>query len=375
MNGHLKEMVDDLGELVTCESPSEDRDAVARSARVVADLGRRLLGTGPEHLVLDGRTHLRWRFGAGDKVLLLGHHDTVWPLGSLDRHPWRVAEGVAYGPGCYDMKAGLVQAFHALRSLSELDGVTILVTGDEELGAPSSRQLIREEARRSSAVLVFEGSAEGGALKTSRKGISLYQLLVRGRGAHAGTEPAKGINATVEVAHQVHALARLTDGSTGTTVTPTVLSAGTSINTVPEQASLSIDVRTRSKQEQARIDTAIRSLRPFLPGSRLEVVAGPSHPPLEPTASAALYELAERIAARSGMAPLGSASVGGASDGNLTAAEGTPTLDGLGAVGGNAHAPGEWVDVHEMPRRVHLIAGMVRALQGDPHGEPDAATE
>ncbi len=175
-----------------------------RSADVVARVGARRLGVEPERIVIDGRTHLRWRLGAGpSRVLVLGHHDTVWPIGSLATRPCTVDGGVLRGPGCFDMKAGLAMAFHALAGLDDRDGVTLLVTGDEELGSPSSRALIEDEARAAQAALVLEASADGGALKTERKGVSLYDVRVIGRAAHAGLEPEHGVNATVELAHQV----------------------------------------------------------------------------------------------------------------------------------------------------------------------------
>lgn len=356
-------MLSDLAELVTCESPSSDLDAVARSADVVAGVGSRLLGAEPERIVLDGRTHLRWRLGGESPVLLVGHHDTVWPIGSLAEHPWREVDGLAYGPGCFDMKAGLVQMFHALAELPDRDGVTVLVTGDEELGAISSRELIEAEARRSRAALVLEGAADGGALKTARKGIAHYEVRVTGRAAHAGLEPWNGANAAVELAHHVLTLAGLDRGPDGATVTPTVLAAGTSANTVPATASLRVDIRVPDQAERKRIDAVIRGLTPRVDGTRIEVLAGPDHPPLEPAASADLFAAATEVAAGLGLEPIADAWVGGASDGNLTAGVGTPTLDGLGAVGGGAHAPGEHVVVAELPRRAALLAGLITRLR------------
>jgi glutamate carboxypeptidase len=370
MSAEQHKLINDLGTLVKCESPSADLAAVARSAEVVAELGRRLTGAGPDRIVLDGRTHLRWRFGSGDRVLLLGHHDTVWPIGSLTDCPWRVSDGRAYGPGCFDMKAGLVQLFHALAAQDDLAGVTVLVTGDEELGAPSSRPLIEAEAQRAAAVLVCEGSADGGALKTARSGRAQYELRITGRAAHAGLEPWVGVNAAIELAHQVLTLAELSadDGPGGTTVTPTVLAAGTTTNTVPAHASVHVDVRMPTRAEQRRIESAVRALEPRLAGARLEVVAGPSHPPLEPGSSRTLYELAEHIAAELGIGPLGSAYVGGASDGNIAAGTGARVLDGLGAVGGGAHSDGEHIVVAEVPRRTALLALLVATLRGH-HGQ------
>lgn len=353
-------MLADIRALVECESPSADLAAVARSAEVVARVGAAHLGAAPERIVLDGRTHLRWRLGAApSRVLLLGHHDTVWPLGSLADHPCTVEDGVLRGPGCFDMKAGLVMAFHAAAGL---DGVTLLVTGDEELGSPSSRELIEEEAMASSAALVLEASADGGALKTERKGVSLYEVRVVGRAAHAGLEPERGVNATLELAHQVLAVSALADHHEGTTVTPTVAHAGTTTNTVPAAGSFAVDVRVRTLAEQDRVHQTIRAVAPTLPGARVEVTGGPNRPPLEATASAALYERAQGIALRLGLPTPTRAAVGGASDGNFTAGVGTPTLDGLGAVGGGAHAADEHVLVDELPGRTKLLRALVEEL-------------
>jgi glutamate carboxypeptidase len=355
----LRALLDDLRELVECESPSSDLAAVARSADVVARVGAARLGVEPERIVLDGRTHLRWRLGPGPtRVLLLGHHDTVWPLGSLATRPFSVVDGVLRGPGCFDMLAGVVMAFHAAASLPAPEGVTILLTGDEELGSPSSRGLIEDEARGAEAALVLEASADGGALKVERKGVSLYEVLVHGRAAHAGLEPELGVNATLELAHQALAVSDLGDPAVGTTVTPTVSAAGTTTNTVPAGGSFSVDVRVRTVAEQDRVDAAMRALRPVLPGATIEVVGGPNRPPLERSASAALFERAQRL----GLVDLTAASVGGASDGNFTAGVGTPTLDGLGAVGGGAHAEDEHVLVDQLLPRTALLAALVADL-------------
>ncbi len=349
----------DLRELVECESPSDDLAAVAHSADVVARIGELRLGSAPEQIVLEGRTHLRWRLGPGPwPVLVLGHHDTVWPIGTLATHPFSVEGDVLRGPGCFDMLAGLVMAFHALAGL---EGVTLLVTGDEELGSPSSRALIEDEARVAEAALVLEASADGGALKTERKGVSLYDVAVVGRAAHAGLEPEVGVNATLELAHQALAVAGLGDRETGTTVTPTVARAGTTTNTVPAAGSFSVDVRVRSLAEQDRVDAAMRGLRPVLPGAVVEVSGGPNRPPLEAIASLTLFERARALAS-----DLTHVAVGGASDGNFTAGVGTPTLDGLGAVGGGAHADSEHVLVSHLLPRTELLAALVSDLLADP---------
>lgn len=362
MEARLPAMLADIEALVACESPSTDLAAVARSARVVAEVGSRLLGAQPEEIVLDGRTHLRWRLGQASscRVLLLGHHDTVWPVGTLARRPFDVTDGVLRGPGCFDMKAGVVMAFHAVAALGELPDVTILVTGDEELGSPSSRALIEAEAVGCSAVLVLEASADGGAVKTERKGVSIYELTVRGRAAHAGLEPETGINAAVELAHQVLAIDELGDPAAGTTVTPTLVAAGTTRNTVPATARLSVDVRARTVAEQKRVDDAIRSLRPVLPGAELDGTGGPNRPPLEAASSERLYQRLRELAGDLGISSPGKTAVGGGSDGNFTAALGVPTLDGLGAVGGGAHAEHEHVVVAELPRRTALVAALLR---------------
>lgn len=363
MRSRLPDLLSDIQQLVECESPSADLAAVARSADLVTRIGTDRLGVEPERLVLDGRTHLRWRLGdRPSRVLLLGHHDTVWPMGSLSRYPFSLIDGKIRGPGCLDMKAGLVMAFHAIASRSDRDGVTLLVTGDEELGSPSSRALIEEEASSASAVLVLEAAADSGAVKTERKGVSLYELRVTGRAAHAGLAPESGVNATVELSHQVQTIVQIADVACGTTVTPTVASSGTTTNTVPADGAVAIDVRVRTEREQRRVDDALRQLRAVLPGAALELLGGPNRPPLEASASAALYARASGLATALGLPELTSAAVGGASDGNFTAGIGAPTLDGLGAVGGGAHAADEHVLVAELVPRTTLLANLVEDL-------------
>ncbi|MEU6012341.1 M20/M25/M40 family metallo-hydrolase [Streptomyces sp. NPDC047453] len=306
MEFRLEALLTDIETLVRCESPSSDLDAVAHSAEVLADLGKALLGVEPERIVLDGRTHLRWRFGDGPaRVLLLGHHDTVWPMGSLETHPFSVADGVLRGPGCFDMKAGVVMALHAAAALPRRAGLSILVTGDEELGSPSSRGLIEEEARGCEAAFVLEASADGGAIKTRRKGVSHYRIEVTGRAAHAGLEPEKGINAGIEIAHQVLAVAALADPERGTSVVPTVLSAGTTVNTVPAAAAaVEVDVRVWDEEEQLRVDRAVRALQPVLAGVQVRISGGINRPPLDAASSAALFGLARELSAEMGLPKL-----------------------------------------------------------------------
>jgi glutamate carboxypeptidase len=364
----LPPMLADLEALVCCESPTADRSATRRCAEVFAEMGARLLRSDPEWLEHGGAAQLRWRFGQGDRVLLLGHLDTVWPHGTLDRLPFAVTGGRITGPGCFDMKAGLVQMLHALAALRSngpeaLDGVSVLVTTDEEVGSPAARTLIQDEARRNEAVLVLEASAEG-ALKTARKGAGFHRLHVTGRAAHAGLEPERGANAAVELAHQILAIVQLADPALGTTVTPSVARSGDTANTVPGSAEVTVDVRAFSVEEQQRVAAGLAALQPRLEGTSLRVEVGAQSPPLPLEASSDLFDRAQQAAARLGMAPLRGVAVGGGSDGNWTAAVGTPTLDGLGAVGGGAHADDEHVLADSMPERAALLAELVADLLG-----------
>ena len=363
LHGRLDEMVTALRSLVEAESPSNDVRALAACADLVATIGSDLLGAEPERVEVDGLSHLRWGFGDKTRVLLLCHYDTVWPLGTLASWPWRVDDGIATGPGAFDMKAGLVQGLFALASLEHLDGVCLLATADEEVGSHSSRALIESEAAGAAAALVLEPSAgRAGALKVARKGTSTYEIEIVGLAAHAGLEPEKGVNALVELAHQVMALERIARPELETTVTPTVAAAGTTQNTVPAAASFQVDVRAFDPDEQRRVDGDLRRLTPKVPGARLTVHGEPNRPPLPESASAELFALASRLATDLGLKPLESATVGGGSDGNLTAGIGVRTLDGLGAVGGNPHALGEHVVLAAIPDRAALVAALVEAL-------------
>lgn len=361
LRGRAPEMVAALQRLVEAESPTDDPGAAAACADVARALAKEIIGDEGERIDVDGRTHLRWRFGSRTKALLLGHLDTVWALGTLDAWPFAVAGDRATGPGCFDMKAGVVQLLFALSALDDLDGVGIVLTTDEELGSPTSRPLIAETAAGVNAVLVLEPSAAG-SLKTQRKGVSAYRVDVVGRAAHAGLEPEKGVNAAIELAHQIIAIAELARPADGTTVTPSVVSAGTTSNTVPGRARLAVDVRTSTIAEQGRVESAMRSLAPVLEGASISVEKVASTTPLERTSSAELYDLAQEVAADIGLGPLTERAVGGGSDGNFTAGLGIPTLDGLGAVGDGAHAEGEWVSVAAMPERAALLAGLVARL-------------
>lgn len=363
----LPQIIDDALTLIEVESPSNDLDAVTRSAKATADLVHERLGARAESIVVEGRTHLLVNFGTSPpQLMLLGHHDTVWPIGTLARLPATVTDGALRGPGGLDMKLGVVQAIHALALVRELhgvdalDGVTLLITGDEEIGSPTSRSLIEECA--AGAVLVLEAGGDNGELKTARKGVSLYRIQVSGRAAHAGLEPEKGINAAVELAHLVITIAAMSAPDLGTTVTPTVLSAGTTTNTVPAEACVDIDVRATSAAEQHRVDSNIRSLCTRHPDAAITVSGGVNRPPLESSMSATLLALAEHVALQNDLTPPIGIAVGGASDGNFTAGLGIPTLDGLGGVGGGAHAETEHARISAIAPRTALLAGMIRSI-------------
>jgi glutamate carboxypeptidase len=360
---YLTSMVADAKRLIECESPSADPDAIARSADEVARVGFARLGFMPDRIEIDGRVHLRWRFGSGPtRVLLLAHHDTVWPLGSLEKNPFAVTGDRLTGPGCFDMKVGIVMAFHALASRHGREGATLLVTGDEEVGSPSSRSLIESEASTAVAVLVLEAAAPGGAVKTERKGASFYEISITGRAAHAGLEPERGVNAVVELAHQVRRIAGLGRPSLGTSVTPTFARGGSTSNTVPESATLAVDVRAWTMEELTRMDRELRALSAVVPGAAIALEGEIGRPPLESDASSRLFDLAQSLAGRLGHPRLLKAAVGGASDGNFTAAMGIPTLDGLGAVGGGAHSMSEHVLIDRLPERTLLLAELTKEL-------------
>ncbi|WP_432975352.1 M20 family metallopeptidase [Dactylosporangium sp. CA-233914] len=355
-------MRDDLAELIEVESPSSDLDALARCADTVAALGTRCTGTAPERVVVADRPHLRWRFGPGPaRVVLLGHYDTVWPRGTLARWPFSVDGDRATGPGIVDMKGGLVILFHALAALDDLDGVAVVVNADEEIGSPTSTALIQDTARGAAGALVLEGSSRG-RLKVARKGIAHYTVRVTGRASHAGNAPHLGVNAGVEISHQILRIAALGDPQRSTTVTPTDAVCGTTSNTVPGTARVSVDVRSFDAAELRRVDAALRGLEPVLPGAHVELEAGAARPAMPETAAAELFALAQRLSERlTGRAAEGEA-VGGGSDGNLTADVGVRTLDGLGAIGGNAHAEGEWIQLSSLPDRAALVSSLVAAI-------------
>ncbi|MBL6278295.1 M20 family metallopeptidase [Micromonospora fiedleri] len=356
------DMVDQLGTLVAYESAPGSLPHLESCADLLARWGTEVLGRPAQRVVLDGLPHLLWP-AVDQRVLLLGHFDTVFPIGTTETRPFTVRGNVATGPGVCDMKAGIVQMFAALRLVEDTSTVGVLLTCDEESGSVTSRPLIEREARRSGAVLVCEAATPEGHVKVARKGGSVYRLTIQGRAAHAGVEPQRGINATVEVAHQVLALGALgTADSAGTSVTPTLLSAGTTTNTVPESASLAVDVRAWSKAELERVDHAIRRLQPHLSEATLTVCGGINRYPMPAELAQPLLEMARSTALALGMPDLVGAYAAGASDGNFTAALGVPTLDGLGAVGGGAHSADEYVCLDRMPERTALLAGLVETV-------------
>jgi glutamate carboxypeptidase len=357
----IDEMLADLRTLVELESPSLDLDAIQASAEALAAIIERLLGRPASLIDSPAGAHVHWSGGGEPKVLLLGHHDTVFPLGTLAARPFTVANGQVTGPGVFDMLAGIVQALHGLAMLDDLSGVELLFTADEEVGSKQSRELIEDRARACGSVLVLEPSADGGALKTGRKGCGTFDVAIHGRASHAGLEPEKGVNALVEVARQVLAINEFGRPDVGTTVTPTVAAAGTTDNVVPAEGWIKVDVRVESSDEKDRVEAAMAALRPFDPASTIEVSGAINRPPMPESASAALMPLAQSVSPG-----IDGYAVGGGSDGNFTAAIGVPTLDGLGAVGGGAHADHEYVVVDTMPERAMLIAGLVERIRNQP---------
>jgi glutamate carboxypeptidase len=355
----------DLARLVNVESPSLDVAAITRSAEAVAVLIGEWLGRPARLVAGPAGPHVHWSGGGEPRVLVLGHHDTVFPIGTLAARPFEVDGGRATGPGVFDMKTGIVQAIHAVASLDDASGVELLFSADEEIGSETSRALIEERALACGAVLVLEPSADGGALKTGRKGVGTFEVIVRGRAAHAGLEPEKGVNALIEAAHQVLAIGGFGSAEHGTTVTPTVASAGTAENVVPAEARIKVDVRVQERSEKERVEAAMAALTTVDPDATIEVLGGINRPPMPETASAALLPLAMRIDPT-----VVGVAVGGGSDGNFTAAVGVPTLDGLGAVGGGAHSDSEYVEVATIPGRIRLLAALLRQLcDGDGDGD------
>lgn len=355
--GRLTPMLAAIEALVKCESPSEDIDACRSVVALASDIATRVLGTPAQIKEIEGRPVFWWG-SERPKVLVLAHLDTVWPVGSF-QPLWSVEGDVVRGPGVFDMKAGFVQALYALKGIN--GDVALVATTDEEVGSHKSKALIKDLSSTAEAVLVLEASLDG-KVKTGRKGTAMFQISIHGKASHAGLEPEKGVNATTEIAHVILALAALENSEHGTTVVPTLLHAGTTINTVPDLAVLEIDARSFSQVDLQRVDNAIKNLQPTIAGARIEVAGGLHRPPLQPSSTSELYAIAEKVAKEIGMPPLGSAEVGGASDGNFAAAAGARVLDGLGAVGGGAHAANEWVSLSSIEPRSAFLHAFIKEL-------------
>ena len=358
----LDAMLADLDALVSCESPSRDIERLNSHAQLLSGLMERMLGSAPTLIDSPVGPHIHWRGGNDPKVLILGHHDTVHPAGTLTRLPFVVRDGIATGPGVFDMKAGIVQAIYAVASLADSSHVEILLSADEEIGSHASRALIEERAIACGSVLVLEPSADGGALKIGRKGTGTINLAIEGRASHAGLEPEKGINSLVELATLIPQIIAIADESMGTTVTPTLASAGTADNVVPALTTCAVDVRVAVPSEKPRVEAAFAALRLQHPDARLVLSGQIGRPPMHESAAAGLFPIATAVATRIGISALDGVVVGGGSDGNFTAAVGVETLDGLGAVGGGAHGDTEHVVVATMPQRAALLAGLCQEL-------------
>jgi glutamate carboxypeptidase len=348
----------DIQRLVECESPTEDLASCNQVVDLAVEIANKLLKTPATKINENGRPVFWW--GAKNpKIVLLCHLDTVWPKGSF-QPTWKIEADIATGPGVFDMKAGFIQALYAVSQVSGAqENVALVATTDEETGSATSKELIERLAKAAQAVLVFEASLDG-KVKTGRKGTAMYQVVVTGKASHAGLEPEKGINATTELAKLVMQISTLENPEFGTTAVPTVMQSGTTTNTVPALAKLDIDVRSFTISELNRIDKSIRALSSDV--ARVEVTGGVNRPPLETASSMELYEKLEKVAKVLGLSPIGHASVGGASDGNLAAATGAKVLDGLGAIGMGAHAPSESIKISTIEERIKLTTAFINEL-------------
>ncbi|HEV8267869.1 MAG TPA: M20/M25/M40 family metallo-hydrolase [Thermoanaerobaculia bacterium] len=366
--GRREALIGSLARLVEIESPSDDSAAVSAVAAFVADrLAERRVAA--EAVPCAGRGNgLVARLGESrGGTLLLGHIDTVWPVGTLAERPFRIENGVATGPGVFDMKAGVAVAMDVLGAIAEgvvkpKAGVSLFLTPDEEIGSEASRDFFVEEALRRHRVFVLEPSGDGGAAKIARKGVGLVNAHFIGVASHAGLEPEKGASALVELSRFVLFADALGDRALGTSVVPTVAKAGTKANVVPDSADVVVDFRVWTREEGDRVSTALASYSAGNSRVKLQIEGGLNRPPMEPTTeSLALYERASSLARHLGFA-MEAARVGGGSDGNLTAAAGVPTLDGLGPSGGGAHARSEHLNVDDLPRRAALLAALLEEV-------------
>ncbi len=367
-----EEILHTIRELVEIESPSDNKAAADELGKLLAQKFRAMGGKLRFHPAEKYSNHLQVDFPSRKTtskktkpVLLLGHFDTVYPLGTLAHMPCKIAAGRLHGPGVLDMKSGIALMLHAIEALQAWHGalprpVTVLLVSDEEVGSRSSRKITESLARHSAAVLVLEPAAgTHGAVKTARKGVGEYKLTVRGIAAHAGLDPSKGHSAILELSRQIAALSQLNNFESGISVNPGVIQGGTRSNVVAAVASAVIDVRIKSSSQAAALDRKLRSLKPFDRHCRLEIAGGINRLPMERTAGvAALYKQARHIAQQIDW-NLEEAAVGGGSDGNFTAGLGIPTLDGMGGVGDGAHAIHEYITISELPRRTLLLAAMI----------------
>jgi glutamate carboxypeptidase len=364
------EMVSCVRELVMRESPTRNKLACDELCSYLAVQLAHIGGRVQAHRRDSAGDHLQIEFtGAAQRrpVLLLGHFDTAYDLGTLTTMPWREQDGRLYGPGVFDMKSGIAQMMFALSAWRELRGglprpVRVLLVSDEEEGSDSSRSITEQVAKQCAAVLVCEPSGPGGALKTARKGVGAFVLKITGQASHAGLDFEKGQSAILELAHQVLAISKLTDFKHGITLNVGVVQGGTRSNVVAAEATAAVDLRIAQADDGAVMERKIRALRAANPKCKLEIEGGINRPPLERTPQVvALFQLAKRVAGELGF-PLEEIAVGGGSDGNFTAGIGIPTLDGLGAVGEGAHAPHESIVAAELPRRSALLAGLIDAV-------------
>jgi glutamate carboxypeptidase len=367
-------IVETVRQLVEIESPSDMKQAVDRLGAVLASRFAELGGRVRIYSAEKFGNHLQVDFkpGAATKlkpVLLLGHMDTVYPVGTISKMPCRVAKGRVWGPGVLDMKSGIALAFHAIEAMLAWGGgkmprpLSLLLVSDEEVGSGSSRTITENLALQASAVLVLE-PAQGlnGAAKTARKGVGDYTLQVTGKAAHSGLDFEKGQSAVLELARQICAISELVDIKRGITLNVGKVSGGTRVNMVPGEASAAIDLRVRTVKDAAEMDRRLKALKPVNRHCKLSISGGINRPPMERTPGvAALYQKAREVAKELGW-ELGEASVGGGSDGNFTTALGIPTLDGLGGVGEGAHAEHESVLISELPRRAALLAGVIQRV-------------
>lgn len=356
-----------LERFVKSDSPSNSKILCDRCGKANEELFAEHLGIkGEVFQQSEVGNHYKFTFGDGaDQILFLGHIDTVWDAGHLS---YRVEGNKAFGPGIFDMKGGIVQALWAVKSLKELripldKKIVFLLTADEEIGSPTSRSIIEAEAKKSKVVLVGEPSISmTGALKTSRKGVGIYKLKVKGVSSHAGNHYDQGISALEELAHQILTLQKLTNYETGTTVNVGVAQGGTRSNVVAGDAEASIDLRVITQAEAQRLEQLILNLVPKLQGTNLTITGGINRPPMERTlVTEKLYFKARDIAKSLGFNLL-EGTVGGGSDGNFTAALGIPTLDGLGCVGDGPHAEYEHILIDHLPQRSALLAHLMIEL-------------